>query len=272
MNIFNIPFRYLRYFKKAGVCAYEDEFSHPTVLTRMNGLKKALYSRYSSVGDRDKYVFEEAKEAIDADIYQNIFVASADLDHLTHRVGVGSGEHRKKIASLDKQLKEICLLFAKKNPDGNICVFSDHGMANTTKSVTIDLEKVFGRANEDRYIYFIDSTMLRIWVFDKGLEKEIKSYLKNLDYGKSLNQDERKKFGIVSKEFGSIIFLLNEGIVFCPSFFGKSIPKAMHGYHPELASQLGMFLLLKSDKFIFNNTKMSTKGIYSVLKRVCYGV
>jgi predicted AlkP superfamily pyrophosphatase or phosphodiesterase len=172
--------------------------------------------------------------------FDNIFVAFADLDSVTHIYGVGSKEHTGKITELDGYLIQMCRAFQDRNPDGNIFIVSDHGMANVSRSADIKMEKEFGRAAEDTYLFFVDSTMMRVWIFDEKKRNPIENYLRQQEFGEVLSAADRKKYGITSEEFGSIIFLLNEGVVFNPGFFGRKMPRAMHGYRPELESQQGL--------------------------------
>lgn len=250
-NVYNIPFKKLGYFKKSGVPAYEDSFNLPTIFSQLNNLKKILYSKYRN--QRDKNVFLETKKILKLHNYNNLFLALADLDYLMHKYGILSPQFEKKIMDLDNEIEYLWTLFLKKNPQANLFVISDHGMATVNKKICIDLESKFGPANENSYIFFIDATMVRIWVFNNNLRYEIESYLSQKETGKIIEENERKEFGITSREFGDIIYLLNEGSVFIPSFFGRRMPKAMHGYHPYLESQHGIFL----------STKKVNKKIYT---------
>lgn len=262
-NIFNIPFNCLGYFKISGNCAYEDNFHLPTIFSE-NSFKKVLYSRYPSTGNRDQQVFSEAKKVVNEDVYTNIFVALADLDYLTHMVGVGSPEHTKKIKQLDEELGSLCTQFLEKNPDANLIILSDHGMANVKGSVKVDLESHFGEPSEESYIQFIDSTMLRVWTFKKSLGEDIEEYLSSFSHGMILTPEERKKFGVFSRKFGDIIFLLNEGLVFRPSYFGRKLPRAMHGYHPKLESQEGM-----TTSNCISEKNVNTRELYNILSSLC---
>jgi len=266
VNIFKIPFKYLSYFQRTGINAYEDGFGLPTLFSHMSNGIKVVYSKYPFNVDRDKLLFLEAKEVILSDKYGTIFIASADLDHITHSFGIDSEEHTKKILDLDGSLNQICTLWLQRNPGSNIVIISDHGMANVVNSVTIDLEKVFGKIRENRYIYFVDSTFLRVWVFDEYLECKIKEYLSNLNIGRVLDARERKRYGITSRDFGSILFQLSEGIVFAPSFFGRRPPKAMHGYDSDLESQQGILLSLTETESW--RERVNTVDVYSYLKRI----
>jgi len=265
-NLLNIPFKYLGFFQKEGIEPYKDNFCLPTIFSKMKNLRKICYYQFPFSVNRDKQIFLEAKKVILENKYDNIFIASGDLDNLTHRHGVGSTEHDAKIRELDSYLEELCQKFQARNQDANIFIISDHGMANVAKSVEINMETYFGSASENNYLYFIDSTMLRVWVFNNVLRKTIEKYLRNFEGGQVIERKERERFGVVSRRFGDIILLLHEGTVFNPSFYGRRLPRAMHGYHPDLESQKGMLLYKGSCDFT-DETRQRAIDIYKILKK-----
>ena len=246
-NILNIPFEYLPFFARTGTEAYRDEFPLPTIFSGMNNLVKICYYHYPYHQKRDYQIYSNTMKAVSDETYDVIFAAFGDLDGVTHEYGVGSKEHNKKVEEMDNYLCQMYKEFSNKNPKGSFLLISDHGMANVNKSVDINMEKEFGRAGEDTYLYFVDSTMLRVWIFDAKKKVELENHLNGLNCGKIVNPEERIRYGIASEKFGNIIFLLNEGNVFSPGFFGRKIPKAMHGYRPECESQAGLCLSLADD-------------------------
>jgi len=236
----NIPFEYLRFFEKSGTEAYRDEFNLPTIFSHMNNLKKVCYYHYPYSKKRDYFIFRDSLQVISSGRYDNLFVASGDLDSITHNYGVGSREHIARIVELDDYLSRLYDAFQSRVENGCFIIVSDHGMANVSASVHVNMEREFGKATEYSYLYFIDSTMLRVWAFDERKKVEIEEYLSGLTSGRILSVQERINYGITSKTFGDMIFLLNEGLVFSPSFMGRKVAKAMHGYRPELQSQKGI--------------------------------
>jgi predicted AlkP superfamily pyrophosphatase or phosphodiesterase len=241
-NISVIPFEYLRYFSAYDKSPYENGFVFPTVFNKSGSLLKIIYSDFPKSSSRDQEIFRKTKVAINQKTHDNIFVACADLDHINHKYGIGSDMSIEKIKKLDKMLEEVCNLFTEKNPEGNIFILSDHGFVNVKDNVRLGLQNRFGKISESTFIYFVDATLARIWVFDSVLKKEIFEYLDNLWFGRLINEEERKRFGVTDKKLCDYIFLLNEGIVFSDSFVVKKDIKSLHGYHPDLESQKGIFL------------------------------
>ena len=240
VELANIPWALRGQFQKAPVNAYEDGFPLPTVFSRLRGLRKVLYSRYPGGTDRDRSAVADAREAVRTRACERLFLALADLDHVTHRVGVGLPEHRAKVRSLDASLRELAEECWTINGAAQVMVVSDHGMANTRRTVAPHLDRHFGRPSERGYAYFVDATLLRVWTAQPGLAEEVAQHLAGLGWGHCLSVEERQRYGLTAARFGDIIFLLDEGLVFSPNFFGVRPPRAMHGYAPELESQHGV--------------------------------
>jgi hypothetical protein len=265
-NLLNIPLRYLSFFSKNCTEAYRDEFHLPTMFSQISDLKKVCYFHYSCGPKRDNQIFMDAIKAISAN-HDNIFVAFGDLDGIAHSCGVGSEKYDLKIDELDKYLSSMHQEFQRKNPEGTFIVFSDHGMSNVNKGVSIDMESLFGKAAEDSYLYFVDATMLRVWCFDKKKKEGIERHLGTLGYGKVLGNEQRDFDGITSQSFGDIIFQLDGGVVFCPGFMGRKMPMAMHGYSSVFDTQAGLCLTLNNtDLEAGDHPSIRTVELYDLLK------
>ena len=152
------------------------------------------------------------------------------------------------------------------NPKEKFVVVSDHGMSEVVFSYNLQLEKRFGIQSIKKYLFFYDSVVLRVWSKDTKLLNEIEIYLNSLGIGGLLSQEDRKKYCVSNKQFGDIIYILNEGNIFLPNYFGvglRSIVKGMHGYLPDNKDQMGVvisnFHLEKSYK---------TKDVCSILKKL----
>lgn len=237
--VYAIPFDVLPYMRNAGLTAYERGFSKPTFLSELN-FERVLYSEE---GVDDAKVFAKAKEVLKADKPKRLFVSTAELDGVMHSCGKGSERYIKQIETIDSNITELVSSFKDiHGPDSKYFIFSDHGMANVDEGVSFDIRSVLGQPGTQSYSYFIDATFFRVWLNDESLERPLVDAFSKLGKGHTLNVDERKKYGLVNKEHGDVIYLLDEGKMFSPSFFGEVVCKAMHGYDPELESQQGTFI------------------------------
>jgi hypothetical protein len=236
--IWNIPFRYLPYLKNQPDI-FSAEFKIPTLFSQNPELYVIKYPDFS-YPDRDTQMTQAGLTAMEK--HAQLFIGLVDLDGITHQVGVGSPEYIVEIERLNVKIAELLDKYQRLYPEGKIILVSDHGMANVSNSIELIIEKHFGIPSPNSYFYIQDSTMLRIWTFDNNKRIEIEQFLNRQTFGKIITADERVKYKLTSFKFGDIIFLLNEGLVFSPSFYGRKLPKAMHGYHPELESQHGVLL------------------------------
>jgi len=242
MQVGNIPFAYLPFFTQGGEkSVYSPDFPHSSVFSVHKNLKMVLAEDSElGHGQRDENAYQESKKVVGNS--RNVFISFVDLDYVSHEYGVGSLEYKQKVMKLDAWICNLCRDFERHHEDCNLVILSDHGMANIKRTVAINPEATVGPVSNNTYVYFLDSVILRIWLFDPSLEGRINAYLNQLGCGRILGQRERGDFGLTSSVWGDSILVLDEGYVFSPNFFGLKTPKAMHGYHPSLESQKGLLL------------------------------
>ena len=239
-DIFRIPFKYLPYFAKQGTEAYRDDFHLPTVLSEL-GYSRSIYSDFSG-SMRDELAYEHLIEQISSKKNNNYFAAFAEVDHKTHEYGVGTFKHTELIRYYTDLIDKILVKFQRLYPDGEVLIFSDHGMSNPNQLISLDFESKIGQPSMNSYIYFVDATMVRVWIFDESLEEEITSYLDSFESGRILDNEQREKYSLSNNAFGDIIYVLDDTAIFNPNFFGTKAPLGMHGYLPENDSQLGVVI------------------------------
>ena len=197
---------------------------------------------------------------------KNLLLSFMELDNISHTCGMWSKEYEEHLEWLGDTISKASKAFLKANPDGNIFLFSDHGMTPVNSGAKIDLESKFGPMSRDTYLYFLDSTFLRIWSKDNRLLMEIKEFLSTLNSGHLIDEQERIKYGVTNREFGDLIFRAEEGVMFFPNFFGIRMVKAMHGYDSELESQFAVFADLSGKQNNSSNLPQSTKEVYTFFK------
>lgn len=211
----------------------------PTFLSE-GGFKRVLYSE---LGGKDAVVFDAAKKCIEQEKPRRLFVGTAELDSVMHRVGMECEEYREHLKKVDNYIEEVVRAFIELHgEDAKYYIFSDHGMASVTDGVEFDIEEVVGKPGPKTYGYFVDATFLRVWLNDLSLRDKLCDALDKLGAGHIFSKEERKKYGLLDRKHGDIIYLLDESKMFSPSFFGEETCMSMHGYDPELESQQGIFL------------------------------
>jgi hypothetical protein len=172
-----------------------------------------------------------AAEAVDF-----AFLYWPDLDGLMHRVGNDAPEVPAKLERYEAQLADLMATARCHYDEVKLYVFSDHGMANCTR--TLDLRRRLGalEAVQGRdYAVVYDSTMARFWFFNDEARREIAASLGGVPEGRILPDDELEELGTLfpDRYFGELIFLVEEGVLIVPSDMGEKPLAAMHGYHPD---------------------------------------
>jgi hypothetical protein len=264
-DVLNIPFGYLQYFEKGkNKSIYEDDFPFPTLFTQTHIVTVLADVMDRSHGDRDLQAYQVALEKIDTS--PNLYVSFMGMDEFGHLYGVNSPEYDHMLFQIDTWVKNLVDRFTTTHSNCNVVVFSDHGMKNVKNEVRIEFEKYLGPSNPQTYLYFVDSVMIRVWIYDPAIYHKIEELLCRLGCGTILSQSERTQLGILSSYCGDIIFVLDEGHIFSPSYFGLKKVAAMHGYMPHLESQQAIFLAqgegIHTQKFA---QTASTRGIYTFL-------
>lgn len=254
----NIPYQLIDKFAPCGHSIYSKNFPE-------HKLWPSEISEESIICKTDKQKYLLAKENI-SKISKN-FISFVELDSVAHRFGLDSNEYKNSLNLLNDRVDNLCNEFRSKHPDGHIVVLSDHGMSGVKRVIRIELEMDFSEEDKQKFVYFIDSTMLRIWYLDWNVQSAVEAYLNNREYGKVLTEQERINFGITNKKWADCIFLLNEGCIFDPCFLEKGHPLAMHGYHPELPWQKGIFLYSGPKVFTVQDS-ITTIGCFNLLKEI----
>jgi hypothetical protein len=267
-NYGNIPFRYVNYFSAYG--SHDFRVLGPDSLLEKYNFKivDSVEERRETMGARDFIAIKKITNEIREKNYQgNFFLSLVDIDNLQHVHGM---DHKIVINHTKRVFSELqrLILEIKKNTEIEYVIFSDHGMTGVTEYCDLGIEKQFGLASPDSYLYFVDATYARFWFFDdeKRLQAEVVDWLRNSKHGKVLSTDERRTYGIETKAFGDIMFRADVGKMFLPNFFGSRRIKAMHGYDSTHESQ---------SAFICSNinSKLPTKcaDVHSYLESICSG-
>jgi predicted AlkP superfamily pyrophosphatase or phosphodiesterase len=173
-----------------------------------------------------------------------IYVYLHHLDHFAHRYGVNSRKFLEELNSMDETVRLI--VNEARQQFGNklgVIILSDHGMTDTIEFVSFERlikDETFGRD----YLFFLDSTMVRLWYLNEDRREEVQSLFEKLSYGSFLTSKQKKELRIDFKHryYGDDILLLKPGYSVFPNFMSWFKPKSMHAYHPNHESQLGIFI------------------------------
>ena len=181
------------------------------------------------------------------------YVHLGELDGIGHLHGPNSRALLAQLARTDGLCRQLIEAARQSHDSVNIILFGDHGMVNVTR--TLDLTPHITSAKlrfGSDFAYFLDSTMARFWFFHREAETAIRAALRDVSGGRILEPAELKQFGIAGcdRRNGEMIFLADPGVLLFPNFFqaGGQPIKGMHGYDPDCADNLGMFVLHCADR------------------------
>jgi predicted AlkP superfamily pyrophosphatase or phosphodiesterase len=186
--------------------------------------------------------FEALREAIDSD-RRVLFLYTADLDELMHRVGTTHDKVKEKLAYYEGWVKTLLDRASSIGRETTVFLFSDHGMTDVHAVVDLrrEVDRWGYRMGRD-FLGFYDSTMARFWCrrADRAVLSE---RLNGTGWGRVLSSEELEALGCRFDDdaYGEVIFLVHAGILIAPSFMSREPVAAMHGYHPADPSSRGCF-------------------------------
>jgi hypothetical protein len=251
----NIPFRYLHFFSPQGSHNFRDLSVENNFLHAENFKIIDAAEVKKGLGQKDISAIHECHNISSG----NLFLSLVDFDNLCHVHGINSHQVAEHVLFLDKSIISISNSFSNLE-ECQIVIMSDHGMANVSQVINFDIETEFGPMDESQYLYFIDSTFLRVWIRNQSLRIKFKKYLSSQKFGRLITDSERAHYGVANNSFADFMFRANEGVMFVPNFYGGRANKAMHGYDSELNSQRAFF----SYKTTSSKKKMYTPPASSV--------
>ncbi len=206
--------------------------------------------------------FAAAEQLLSGD-YDVLFVYTAELDALMHRVGILHDAVAARLRRYNEFLSAMRSAARARAVSLTTMVLSDHGMTDVTRVVDPwgAVERAGRRLGRD-YLAFFDSTMVRVWGDAKAIEVATEALG---DHGRRLSDHELRALGcwFPAHQYGDAIVLANPGVLIVPSFMGSAPLAAMHGYHPEDAFSKGCFL---SDATV--SAPASLLGFKAYLERV----
>jgi predicted AlkP superfamily pyrophosphatase or phosphodiesterase len=181
-------------------------------------------------------------EAVPGDA-ELLFLYTADLDALMHRVGIFDSAVQEKLRGYERFLETVLERGEKAGRPTSVYVVSDHGMTDVRDTFDVwgELERMGFRVGSD-YLAFYDSTMARFWRGSRARDAAAE-ILSAAGAGRMLSDEELESFGCLfdDRAYGETVFLANPGVMFVPSFMGHEKLAAMHGYDPGDIYSLGCF-------------------------------
>jgi len=288
MPTFLIPYPWLRYFALT-----EDRldhrkfeaFSQPSILSLLTQAGRSYYyDSFTALGFKSPYISDQARldavvcdmEGKKKDLYL-VYISAPDI--YGHRYGPESDVLLTVLRNIDKMLKRF-IKQAEKVAQGNRYFFlGDHGMLPV--SVRVDVEKEISRLLRVKalkktkdVIYFLDSTIVRLWLMSERAWEILPNLLRDSPlferYGTWMDIKTAKHFQVPwpDRRYGDQLWIANPGVLVFPDFFHRSMPyKGMHGYAPQLPGCSGVCILWGEGTSGQTCPSMPLTGVYDLLKK-----
>ena len=193
--------------------------------------------------------FDELRGRVDSGD-RVLFLYTAELDALMHRVGIFHDEVGAKLGEYERQLRAVLDAAQSAGREVDLYLFSDHGMTDVTEVVDVMAAvKSWGYTVGRDLVAFFDSTMARFWC-DGDTARELAHKIDATGWGHTLSAAELGALGCGFEDnaYGDVIFLVSPGRLIVPSFMSDRPVAAMHGYHPEDRYSIGCFMTNTSDR------------------------
>jgi hypothetical protein len=193
------------------------------------------------------------------------YLFTAGLDATMHAHTTESPETDAAFARFEQWLREIHDIAQERYSHVRFHLFSDHGMSDTRQlSRMLPEFEALGLEFGRDYVSVWDSTMARFW-FPGGesVREEIIDWLRRRPEGRIVTNAELQEWGcdFPDGRYGELIYLLNNGVLFAPSFMNQRRVPAMHGYDPAEADSAACWLT----NYPREHSPKRIEGIFNVM-------
>jgi predicted AlkP superfamily pyrophosphatase or phosphodiesterase len=172
------------------------------------------------------------------------YLYMAQMDATLHQYGPECHQGATKIRWYDARIRELLELAQAKYDTVNLYVFSDHGMTACHEDCDLipRISRLGLKFGKD-YAAVYDSTMARFWFLNDRAEAPIRQALAEEARGKVLAPETCRAWGCDFKNnrYGDLFFLMQPGVLLCPSFMGATHLAGMHGFAPDDKDSIAMF-------------------------------
>lgn len=251
---YNIPLHLLPFLTPTESKTAYDDLSFGNGVNILHDIRKTKkkidlegFVEFNKIKGTDDSRVEDLKAKISQQSLADFTMVYLGYCEMAHFWGTTSERLTRLLKSFDSKIEKIYTSLQENYDSFDFVIVGDHGMVDVTEYVDIqktffDVTKKFGMKAGRDIVYFIDSTMFRIWFADHvelTFREEIQKVLE-----KALNDklDHKSEYLQNFKpEYGDLIFLLKPGKVFYPDFFSNNKNLGMHGYDGAHLQQLGSY-------------------------------
>ncbi|SMY17007.1 alkaline phosphatase family protein [Photobacterium aquimaris] len=230
------------------------------------------FVKFNKIKGIDKDRFEDINNKIKNKSLKDFTLAYIGNAEMAHFKGTTSNEFKEYMVDMDKSLEVLSKNLDEHYDNYELVILGDHGMVDVEQHVDCisEIKKIandLGISEGKDYIYFVDSTCLRLWfkqpelhqsLFDKKLVDIIGEHLE-------LTDDITNYLDKFKPEYGNLLYLIQGKKIFYPDFFNTKANVGMHGYKHDIFGQQGLLLLTGPNVENNDVDKIELKDIKSLI-------
>ena len=245
-QLYSMPFELLPYFdytekkdlyQPGGIIG-----GQPTIFDHLRDRGTSFFLSDWRKGERENLA--GATAAVQVEGLRFAYVYLAAMDATLHQYGPDSEEGRAHIRWYDAQLRGLLQTAQQHHGDVRMHVFSDHGMTAVTRCCAL-MRVVDGLGLQFGvdYAAVFDSTLARFWPLNDRARSLLVGALSKVEDGHIVSDEELRRWGtdFPDRSYGEFLFLLDPGVLLCPSHLGLKPLAGMHGYAPEHPDSVAMY-------------------------------
>ena len=235
-QLYNMPFRYLHLF----------DYTEQRSIFDPGGINGGQSTIFDTLRDRqipfcrpetfhEPDAIAQVEQTLQTGKVPFVYLFLGHLDAVLHAHGPTSEEGKRHIAWYETQLRHLVEIANQHYSATRLFIFSDHGMTDITEICPLmaQIEATGLRFGVD-YAAVYDSTMARFWFLQSNAREQIETVLRQESRGHIMSEEELTGYGcdFPGHSYGELFFLMNPGVLLCPSHMGAKPLAAMHGFAP----------------------------------------
>jgi hypothetical protein len=189
------------------------------------------YHRHS-----DEAILRSLPDRLGIADHRVFFVYLSGLDSFLHFNVHDSRAVDAKIRWYEAGIRKLYEAASRRWERVRLRVFSDHGMTplRDSRDLISEVRRLRLRVPID-FLPVYDSTMARFWFASDAVARQLRDLLGGLRCGRVLEGGELAELGLSFPDdrYGQLIFVMEPGLLICPSDMGRVPFRGMHGFHPS---------------------------------------
>ncbi|MCG8584005.1 MAG: alkaline phosphatase family protein [Pirellulales bacterium] len=231
------------------------------------------FVKFNKIQGTDHERFRRLKYKITSGSLKDFTMIYMSAAECAHYYSTDSGKTCKVLMQFDRELAAVFHELQREYDNCELIVLGDHGMVDVEEYIDVisEIEALADRhgmtVGED-FIYFVDSTVCRIWLDDRdrhtGFVEALSEALADATEADEATADYLGNF---MPRFGDAIFLLKPGKTYFPDFFNVQKNLGMHGYLASAPGQQGLLLATGSDSTRQDIAEIKLYQMYDFFKQ-----